>query len=258
MESLVTVRWQDSVASLALNRPEAHNALSPGLVAAIEDALQALSARPPRVLIISGEGPSFCAGADIKWMRDSAGLPEEEARADALRLARLLEAISEFPAPVVVRAHGTVAGGGNGLLAAGDIAVCADTTTFMFSEVRLGIAPAVIAPYVVRRIGLARATALWMTGERFNGAEAVRFGLVDHSAPGDELEAAVRRITDMLQLGGPAAQLEIRRLARLAAAGPGEEMAGRTADLNARLRRSAEGQEGLQAFLERRKPTWAQ
>ncbi len=258
MSDLIRIEREGTIARLWLNRPEAHNALSPALVSQATEALIALAAEPPRVLVLAGAGPSFCAGADIKWLDESASLSMAEVRDDALALIRLLDAIAGFPAPVVARVHGTVAGGGNGLVAAADIAVAAQNAMFVFSEVRLGIVPAVIAPYVVRRIGTGRATSLWMTAERFDGAAAERHGLVHGAVPEDELDESIAKTIALLLAGGPIAQLEARALARLASAGPGPALAGETAALNARLRLSPEGREGLRAFLERRKPAWSE
>jgi methylglutaconyl-CoA hydratase len=257
-EELVVVEPRGDYAWLWLNRPEAHNALGPGLVSALQAALENLAVERPRALVIGGNGPSFCAGADIKWMRESADLDDETRKEDALSIVRLLDAIDSFPAPVIVRAHGTIAGGGNGLVCAADIAIADDDATFTFAEVKVGILPATIAPYVVRRIGVAKATALWMTGERFDGKAAERFGLVDRAVGSMSLDGAIDDVLAERRTGGPSAQGALRALARQAAAGPSPDLGVELAELNARMRASDEGREGLQAFLERRKPGWAE
>jgi methylglutaconyl-CoA hydratase len=228
------------------------------LVDALADLLQQLADDRPRVLVLGGRGPTFCAGADIKWMQMSQMLPPGEVEQDALNVEQMLRMISEFPAPVMARVHGVVAGGGNGLVAAADIAVASDDAVFMFSEVKLGIVPAVIAPYVVRKIGVGRSTALWLTAERFDALAAERYGLVHRVVTGDDLDRTIDDTVALLREGSPAAQLEARWLARHAISGPGNEMAAHTAALNARLRLSPEGREGMAAFLERRKPGWAE
>lgn len=255
---LVNLELADDVAFVWLNRPEARNALSPELVQALTDLLQQLADDRPRVLVLGGRGHAFCAGADIKWMQVSQALTQEQVEQDALNVEQMLRMISEFPAPVIARVHGVVAGGGNGLACAADITVASDDAFFMFSEVKLGIVPAVIAPYVVRRIGAGRATALWLTAERFDAVTAERYGLVHRVVQGEDLDRAVDDTIALLREGSPAAQLEARWLARHAVSGPDNDMAGYTAALNARLRLSAEGQEGMAAFLERRKPGWAE
>lgn len=253
-EPQVLIEAQGDIAWLWMNRPEAHNALAPALVQAMYEGIHALAVERPRALVIAGKGPSFCSGADIKWLRESGSRSEEENREDALFMGHMMGKIAAFPAPVIARVHGTVAGGGNGIVAAADIAIADRDTTFVFSEVRLGIVPAVISPFVVHRIGAARAATLWMTAERFHGDAAERWGLVHRSVDGLELDGAIDQAIANIRAGAPGAQVEARRLAQRVNEMTAEDLA----TLNAQMRVTEEAVEGLQAFIERRKPGWAE
>lgn len=242
----VRLEREGDVLTVTLARPEKRNAFGPPLIAELTEAFSDVG--PARAVVLRADGPSFSAGADIEWMRASAELSPEENLADALRLRRMLEAIDRCPAPVVCRVHGHAVGGAVGLVAAADVAIAADDAVFGFPEVRLGISPAVISPFVLRRVGEGPARRYFLTGERFGAAEALRIGLV-HEVAGD-LDAAVARVVEALLAGGPEA---VRAAKRLVLDAPlGDE----TADRIAELRASAEGQEGLRAFLERRPPAW--
>ena len=200
-----------------------------------------------RAVVLAGEGQSFCAGADVEWQRSAVDLSLEENAEDALRLYRMCETIDRCPAPVVARVHGYALGGGSGLVACTDVPIAAPDAIFGFSEVRLGIIPAVISPFVLPKIG-AHARRWFLTGERFDAQTALRIGLVEEVA--EDLDAAVDRVLSELLSGGPEAVREAKRLLR-------ERPVGReTAQIAARLRSGEEGQEGLRAFLERREPGW--
>jgi methylglutaconyl-CoA hydratase len=244
--SAVRIRWDGELVRVTLDRPERRNALDPAaideLTAAFRDAAGA------RAVVLAGEGPSFCAGADIAWMRASTELTREDLVADALRLRALLDAIDGCPAPVVARVHGSVLGGGCGLLACCDVAVAARDTVFGFTEVKLGIVPAVISPFVLERIGTRAARRLFATGERFDATTALRLGLVDELA--DDLDGAVEHVLAELLSAAPEAVRAARQLAR--APLPAED----TARIAAERRTSEEGLEGLRAFLEKRPPSW--
>ncbi len=247
------------VVTVTLNRPAVHNALHAEMIDEIDRCFRAIgSDREVRVAILTGAGRSFCAGADVNWMRAAADYSEEENRADALNLVRMLEAVDTCPKPVIARVNGAALGGGAGLVAACDLAIAVETARFSFSEVRLGIAPATISPFVIRRIGPGAARAYFLLGEQFDAAEARRIGLVFRTAPPDALDTEVDRIIQSLLVGGPAAQAAIKELIRTVNAGavPPKELAECTASLIAALRVSPEGQEGLRAFLDRRPPTW--
>jgi methylglutaconyl-CoA hydratase len=248
---------EGSVATVALARPEARNALNAALIAEITRCFGELAEdENVRVVVLTGEGPSFCAGADIGYMRDTASFSYEENLEDARRLAEMFRSVDELPKPVVAKVRGAAIGGGAGLVAAADVAVAEEGTRFAFSEVRLGIAPATIAPFVVRKIGLSRARALFLTGERFDAEEAREIGLVHEAVLGRDLDATVENLVSRLLQGGPEAQAAIKALLHQIEATEPLEALGLMTRLIAELRTSEEGQEGLGAFLEKREPRW--
>jgi methylglutaconyl-CoA hydratase len=233
------------VLRVTLAKPERRNAFDAELIRALNEAFSDVG--DARVVVLAGEGPSFCAGADVAWQRSSIDLSYEENVEDALRLYRMLEAIDGCPAPVVARIQGYALGGGSGLAACVDVAIAGEDAVFGFSEVKLGIIPAVISPFVLPRIGAA-ARRYFLTGERFDAQTALQIGLVSEVT--DDLDGAVERVVGELLTSGPQAAREAKRLVRER---PGGEEA---AQIAARLRSGEEGQEGLRAFLERRKPYW--
>jgi methylglutaconyl-CoA hydratase len=234
---------------VTLARPQQMNAFDAALIAELTTAFADVG--DARAVLLSGDGPSFCAGADVEWQRASVDLSYEENVEDALRLYRMLEAIDGCPAPVVARVQGYALGGGSGLIGCADIAVAAEDATFGFSEVKLGITPAVISPFVLPRIGSGAARRYFLTGERFGAETALRIGLVHEVVPPDELDDVVAGVLGELETAGPQAVREAKRLVR---EGPRDE---ETAKIAARLRAGEEGQEGLRAFLERRRPDWS-
>jgi methylglutaconyl-CoA hydratase len=245
------------VATVSLARPESRNALNAALIEEISRCFGELAEDDAvRVVVLTGEGPSFCAGADIGYMRDTAGFSYEENLEDARRLAEMYRSVDELPKPVVAKLRGAAIGGGAGLVAASDLAVAEGGTRFAFSEVRLGIAPATIAPFVVRKIGASRARALFLTGERFGAGWAREIGLVHEVAPEEELDSATESVVSWLLQGGPAAQAAIKALLRQVEATEPMEALGLMTGLIAELRAGEEGQEGLGAFLEKREPRW--
>ena len=233
------------VLRVTLARPERRNAFDAALIAELSEAFVVVG--DARAVVLSGEGPSFCAGADVEWQRSSIDLTYDENVEDAMRLYRMLESIDSCPAPVVCRVHGYALGGGSGLVACADIAIAAPDAVFGFSEVRLGIIPAVISPFVLERIG-SSARRYFLTGERFDAETALRIGLVD--AVVADSETAVEAVIEALAQGGPEAVREAKRLVRDRPSGI------QTAQVAATRRTSAEGQEGLRAFLEKRAPSW--
>ena len=235
------------VLRLTLARPESRNAFDAALIAELSEAF--VDVGTARAVVLRGDGRSFCAGADVEWMRVSADLTVEENVADANALRRMLEAIDGCPAPVVVAAHGHALGGGVGLVACSDIALAHELTVFAFSEVKLGIVPAVISPFALRRIGESAARRYFVTGERFDAATALRIGLVHEVT--DDLDAALDTVLGELRTAGPRAARHAKRLVLERPDGP--ETARRIAE----RRTSDEGQEGLRAFLDRRAPAWA-
>jgi len=248
---MLRVERRDGVATLTLDRPEVGNALDDAVVARLGDALAESAADSAvRVVVVTGAGRVFSAGADLRWMRRMRDAGAAENVDDARRTQRLFAAVAELPKPVVARVNGPARGGGVGLLAAADVAVAAAEAHFAFSEVRLGIVPAMIAPFVVARLGPARARRLFLTAETFTAADALAWGLVDRVAPAADLDAAVAAVVADLVKGGPGALAEVKRLIRDLASTD-------TAELIARLRAGEEGQEGMVAFLEKRPPRWA-
>jgi enoyl-CoA hydratase/carnithine racemase len=235
------------VLRVTLAKPERRNAFDAAVIAELTEAFSDVG--DARVVVLAGDGPSFCAGADVEWQRASIDLSLEENVEDALRLYRMLDAIDSCPAPVVARIHGYALGGGSGVAAATDIAVAREDAVFGFSEVKLGIIPAVISPFVFARIGAANARRYFLTGERFDAHAALRIGLV-HDVVADPDEA-VEQIVGEILTSGPEAVRAAKRLARTPVQS-GEELA----QLAARMRTSAEGQEGLRAFLEKREAEW--
>src|SRR5262245_49710192 len=205
--SVVEVEREGAVARVWLNRPESHNALSQEMGGALADALRALRDDPAcRVVVLAGRGPSFCAGADIEVMKASANASYEENLLDAKRFAAMFAAVGDFPKPVVARVHGGVYGGGVGFCCACDIVVASDDAKFGLTEVRLGIIPGVISPWVLRRLGDRRARELMLTGERFDAARALEYGIVDHVVPPAQLDARVAERVGELLKGAPLAQ----------------------------------------------------
>jgi len=233
------------VLHVTLARPDRRNAFDAGLIAELTEAFTDVG--DARVVVLAGDGPSFCAGADVEWQRASIDLSYEENVEDAMRLYRMLEAIDTCHAPVVCLVHGYALGGGSGLVACADIAVAHPEAVFGFTEVRLGIIPAVISPFVLRKIGSA-ARRYFLTGERFGADVALEIGLV--SEVSEDTDPAVSAIVDALLAGGPEAVRKAKRLVR-------ERPRGlETAEIAAARRTSAEGQDGLRAFLDKRSPLW--
>jgi len=251
------VERDGATATVRLNRPDVHNAFNAQLVADLRDAFRALSDDAAvRVVVLTGEGVSFCAGADLRWLQAAVDFNDEENRRDALALTEMLEAVAGCPKPVVARVNGQALAGGVGLVAACDIAIAVDTARFAFTEARLGLVPATISPYVVRRIGESQARALFLTAERFETPRALAIGLVHESVSADALDATVARTVRNLLSGGPRALAETKALMLGIRDRHGGDLAHYTADTIARLRVSPEGQEGLRSFLEKRRPSW--
>ena len=245
------------VARVWLNRPEVRNAFDGVMVTELRKVVDDLGADDSvRVVVVGGRGKVFCAGADLEWMKAVAAFGREDNLREAGAMADLFFAISASPKPIVARVHGAALGGGAGLVAACDIAVAGLGTRFGFTEVRLGLIPAVISPYVVRRIGESAARELVLTGERFDAATAHEIGLVRAAVPEADLDATVDgRVRELLQ-AGPHAIAEAKALLRSVAGRRTEDVRDDTVERIARVRASAEGQEGLRAFLEKRKPSW--
>lgn len=249
---------RNAVAVITLARPDVHNAFDERLIAGLTAAFVALDDdRDVRAVVLTGAGKSFCAGADLNWMKRMAAFGAKENFADASALATMLRTLYALSKPTVARVHGAAFGGGVGLVAACDIAVGAQDATFALSEARLGLIPATIAPYVIEAIGARQARRYFLTAERFTAAEAFRIGLLHDIVPLAELDARVNELLGALMAAGPAAQLECKALIRGVAHRPidANVIAG-TARHIAAVRASAEGKEGVAAFLHKRKPAW--
>lgn len=260
MSSLNSHLDERGVLRLALNRPEVHNAFDHHLVGALTEALtRAEQDRAVRIVVLTGEDPCFSAGADLNWMRSMAKASEQENEQDALQLARLMRRLNYLDRPTLARVNGAAFGGGVGLVACCDIALAADEAMFGLTEATLGLAPAVIAPYVMRCIGERQARRYFLSGERFDAQRAQAIGLVHETVPAATLDTQLDALLDRLLKAGPVAQRQCKRLAFTVAGHDRDQqraLDGHTAKLIAELRVSAEGQEGLAAFLEKRRPEW--
>lgn len=246
------------IARLVLNRPARRNALDGELVAALQRAVRQLASdTTTRVIELSGAGKTFCAGADVEWMKKASGFTMQESARDSGELAALFHALDELDKPVVARVQGAALGGGTGLVAVCDVVVAAADAIFGTTEVRLGVIPAVISPYLVRKVGESRSRAWFVTGERISAEEARQAGLVHRVVPEKDLGAEVKSVLDAILLGGPAAVAEAKRLARTVGTMPLREATNMAIQRMSERRGSAEGREGLAAFLEKRKPSWA-
>ena len=243
------------VLTLTLNRPEKHNALNAELIAALQTALEDAARNDQvRVIVLTGAGASFCAGADIAYMRSTLEYTQEQNLQDARALARCLRTLDEIERPVIAKINGNAFGGGLGLIACADIALGSTAAQFALTEVRLGLIPATISPYVVAAIGARQARRLFLTAQSFDAREAVRLGLLHAVAEPDELEASVEREIDALLRGGPLAQRAAKRLVRTVVdAVDRDRLQEDTSRLLAELRTGDEAKERMTAFLERRK-----
>ncbi len=249
----IHVTHEDAVARVTLARPEVRNAFNAEVIRELRDAFTALSSDAGvRVVVLAGEGKTFSGGADVNWMRDALALSYDDNVADAEAMSDMFRAIDRCSKPVVGRIHGAALGGGAGLTAACDIAIAADGTTFGFTEVKLGIIPAVISPLLLAKIGQSHARALFLTGERFNAKHALTIGLVHQVVDENDLDKTVASVVRELGSCGPNAVAAAKTLIARVSAATYDETRGITAAMIAKQRASEEGQEGLHAFLERR------
>jgi len=255
---MLEVTRQDGVARVTLNRPELRNAFDDELIGKLSQAFAELAVdRSVRVIVLAGNGPAFCAGADLNWMKRMAGYSYEENLADAKGLADMLAALDRLPKPTIARVHGPVFAGGTGLVAACDIAVGTPEAKFCLSEAKLGLSPATISPYVIRAMGERLARRYFLTAEVFDAQEAYRIGMLSLLVPAGELDAAIAELVKHLLAGGPESHAKIKALIRdVAGRRPDDAVAAETAKRIAEIRGSAEGREGIAAFLEKRKASW--
>jgi methylglutaconyl-CoA hydratase len=260
MSNTVHLSHAGAIATITLNRPENHNAFDAELIAALDAALQRVAESAARVLILTGAGNTFSAGADLNWMRGMAKASESENFDDALALARCLRRLNNLAIPTLARVNGSAYGGGVGLLACCDIVVAVDSAKFTLSEVKLGLVPAVISPYVIAAIGQRQARRYFLSAEIMSAPQAKAIGLVHESVAADELDESIARLVHWLGKAGPQALFEAKQL--IAGFAPASDASAMqlqdqsNAALIARLRVSKEGQEGLAAFLEKRPANW--
>jgi methylglutaconyl-CoA hydratase len=254
----LVVDKKDGVARVTLNRPDVRNAFDDALIASLTTAFDELNRDTTvRVVVLAGNGPAFCAGADLNWMKRMAGYGYDENLRDARALAEMLATLDGIDKPTIARVHGPAFAGGTGLVAACDIAVGTPEAKFCFSEAKLGLSPATISPYVMRAIGARAASRYFLTAEVFDAAEALRIGMLSALVPAAELDAAVDGLVQHLLAGGGEAHARIKDLIRQVAGRPIDSaLKSDTARRIAEIRASPEGKEGIAAFFEKRKPSW--
>ncbi|WP_019576413.1 enoyl-CoA hydratase/isomerase family protein [Curvibacter lanceolatus] len=248
------------VARVTLNRPEVRNAFNETVIAELTQAFRDLGQHPEvRAIVLAGLGPAFCAGADLHWMRSMADYSREQNLADAGQLAEMLRVVYACPKPTVARVQGDVYAGGTGLVAACDVAISVDTAHYCLSEVKLGLIPATISPYVIRAMGARAAHRYFLTAERFNAAEALRIGFIHEVVAAEALDARVDAVTAALLAAGPeAVRLSKRLVQDVAGHDIDAALIAATVERIADVRVSPEGREGIQSFLQKRKPNWLQ
>ncbi len=256
-ETILAVK-AGQVLRITMNRPQVHNAFNAVMIGELAAAFDsARSDEGVRIVILTGAGESFCAGADLNWMREIIHYSYDQNLRESLQVADLMKAVYELPKPAIARVNGAVIGGGTGLLSACDIVVASEKARFGLSEVKIGLVPAAIGPYVIRRIGENHAHELFLTGERFDAQRALEIGLVNKVVPHAALDEKVEELVRLLLSSGPEAIAKCKELLHKVPGMSLEEAKGYTAEMIARLRISPEGQEGMASFLEKRKPGWA-
>ena len=258
MPSTLKINITHRVAIVWMTRAEVRNAFNETTIAELTETFRTLGASPDvRAIVLAAEGPAFCAGADLDWMRRMAQYSHEENRADAMKLAAMLRTIHECPKPVIARIHGSAFAGGVGLVAACDIAIASLNSEFCLTETKLGLLPATIAPYVIRAMGASQARRYFLTAEKFDASEAFRIGLVHNIVPLEELDTTINELLGTLMLTSAEAVAEAKRLVRDVAFRPIDDaLVADTAERIALIRQSADGREGIASFLEKRKPRW--
>lgn len=257
--STITYEIRDRVARITLNRPEVHNAFNAVMIGELLKAFGRVKEDARiRVAVLTGAGKSFCAGADLNWMREIVAYSYEQNLQESLQIAELHQNIYALPKPTVAMVNGTAIGGGTGFLSACDIAIAAEAARFGLSEVKLGLVPAAISPYVVRKIGESKAREYFLTGVRISAERAREIGLINRVVPGERLTAEVEDLVQALLTSGPEALAKCKELIDYVSRTSVEEAGEFTARMIADLRISSEGQEGMAAFLEKRRPSWVE
>lgn len=253
----IIVSSEGPVGRVVLNRPKIHNAFDSTMIRELDDAFEKIQKESAvRVVILTGKGESFCAGADINWLREIIDYSFEQNLKESLELAELLHKIYVLPKPSIAMVNGATIGGGNGFISACDIAVASKEAIFGLSEVKIGLVPAAISPYVIRRIGESKAREFFLTGRRISAGEALEIGLINDVVPPEKLEGKVKELAELLLSSGPDAVASCKKLIQDVPKMNFEDAKEYTARMIANLRISEEGQEGMKAFLEKRKPSW--
>jgi methylglutaconyl-CoA hydratase len=259
MFQTIRLEIKNKVAWIVFARPEVHNAFNAAMIGELAEAFERVkNDKAVRVVVLTGEGKSFCAGADINWMREIVDYSYEQNLSESLLLAESLHALYSLPKPTVAMVNGTAIGGGNGFLSACDIAVAAEDAVFGLSEVKIGLVPAAISPFVMRKIGESKAREYFLTGKRIPAAKAADIGLVNQVVPREKLEETVQELIGLLLTSGPEALASCKELIFEVSRLSLEEVKEFTARMIANLRISEEGQEGMASFLEKRKPKWSE
>jgi methylglutaconyl-CoA hydratase len=255
---MLSVEKKGGVARVTLDRPQVRNAFDDALIASLTKSFAEIEKdRSVRVVVLAGNGPAFCAGADLNWMKRMAGYGHDENLADARALAEMLAALERLPQPTIARIHGPAFAGGTGLVAACDIAIGTPQAKFCFSEAKLGLSPATISPYVLRAIGERAAHRYFLSAEVFDAEEALRIGMLSVLVPAAELDATIDGLLQHLLAGGPQAHAKIKDLIRAVAGRPLDDaLREETAKRIAEIRVSPEGREGIASFLDKRKASW--
>lgn len=255
----ILFKLKDKAARILLNRPDVHNAFNATMIAELDDAFTRIkSDKMIRVAVMTGMGKSFCAGADINWMREIINYSFQQNLEEVFHLAELLHKIYTLPKPTLAMVNGTAIGGGAGLISACDIAIASDQARFGLSEVKIGLVPAVISPYVIRKIGESKAQEYFLTGKRISAQKACEMGLLNEAVPPDQLKGKVEETVSLLLTCGSEALASCKQLIQKVPRMSLEEAKEYTARMIANIRMSKEGQEGMAAFLEKRKPSWTE
>lgn len=251
---MLELKIDKKVATLTLNRPEIHNAFNAELITEITKTLEDLKTKDVKVLVLTGAGKSFCAGADLNWMSSMKTWSEEENFQDSKKMAKMFRTLNTMPMPVIARVNGPALGGGSGLVACCDYVIAVETAMFGFTEARLGLLPAVISPFVIAKIGESHARAWFLSGERFSATQAQKMNLIHEIAPLDDLDEKLERVVMSFLQAGPQAAREAKELIfRVRVA---QEVEDETCRKISKIRIGAEGQEGMRALLEKDKPKW--
>lgn len=252
----IFINKQNEVCTITLNRPDVHNALNELMIEELNFALTSLKNQDFKILLLKGNGKSFCSGADLNYMKNMKKFTLEENQKDAFKLAQLMYNLYKFPKITIAIGHGSIMGGGIGLIACCDFSICESDTKFAFSEIRLGLIPAVISPYIIRKMGIAKTKELFLSGSTFTSWEAEKWGLITKSVSREEISSSLNQMISKLLECAPNAIKEIKELIEINLLYNLEDLQIKTSEIIANIRISPEAQEGIQAFFEKRKPYW--